>query len=300
MRLEEICKHFSGLKLVRDGIFDTIGFANITSVQNMLVFVRDGAYLSAVMSNPNISAVISLPEFVDTITENSQYGVLVSDNPDEMFYKIHNYLYKETDFYNKRNIKTVIGSNCNISPNAVIADRNVVIGDDVTIEANAVIMEGVTIGDHCTIGANTTVGTRGFQYYRKDDDAFYIEHVGGVVIEDHVDILSGCCIASGLITPTHISENCKIDNLVHIGHSAFLEKRVLVPAGVILGGSSYIGKRVWLGINSTIAASVHIGDDAFVCMGAVVTKDVAEGQKVSGNFAVDHKKQVQFIKELSK
>lgn len=299
MKLSEICEIFPNVRLVRNGIFDTIGFPGIKNTENMLVFMRDVNYFQEIISNKNISAVISLPEFEGRLKENTKFGIVVDDKPDEFFYRIHNYLYRETDFYSKGNVKTCIGEKCIIHPSAVIADMNVRIGDNAIIEAGAVVLEGVTIGNNCVIGANSTIGSRGYQYFRSGDDIFHIEHIGGVIIEDNVEIFSSSCIACGLVTPTHICRNCKIDNQVHIGHSVYLDERVLVTAGVTVGGSAHIGKRVWIGINTSIAPSIYIGDDAFICMGAVVTRDVDAGQKVSGNFAIEHKKQVEFIKRIS-
>lgn len=299
MKLSEICEIFPNVRLVRNGIFDTIGFPGIKNIENMLVFMRDVNYFQEIISNKNISAVISLPEFESGLKDDAKFGIILSDEPDKTFYQMHNYLYRETDFYNRDNAKTSIGEKCKIHPSAVIADMNVTIGNNVIIEAGAVVMESVTIGNNCVIGANSTIGSRGYQYFKNNNDIFHIEHIGGVIIEDNVEIFSGSCVACGLVTPTYISKNCKIDSQVQIGHSTYLDERVLVTAGVTVGGSVHIGKHVWIGMNASIAQSVYIGDDAFICMGAVVTRDVDAGQKVSGNFAIEHKKQVEFIKRIS-
>lgn len=298
MDLKYVNQIFKETKVKRNGHFSTIGFLNRSDVSDMLLFIRDEKYLPDLCQNPNVSAVIATEECSSAILDQLQCGVLVTPNPEKIFYLLHNYLVRETDFYKTDDFQTVIGKNANISPHAVIAEKNVLIGDDVQIEPGAVIMEGTRIGNHCVIGANTTVGTRGFQYYRDENEAFYIEHVGGIIMEDHVEILSGCGIACGLIRPTCLCKYTKIDNLVHIGHSAYLDQRALVVAGSVIGGSAHIGKRVWVGMNVSVCASVHVGDDAFLCMGAVVTKDVANGQKVAGNFAIDHKKQIDFIKSI--
>ena len=298
MDLKFVSDIFENTVLERNADFSTIGYLNFKNISGMLVYINDEKYIKDLYDNKNISSVITTKDYSKTVLENTECGVLVAENPEKTFYLIHNYLYRETSFYKKEEFQTRIGENANISSQAIIADKNVVIGKNAIIEPGATIMEGVKIGDNCVIGANTTIGTRGFQYYRNEDEAFYIEHIGGVVIQDNVEILSGSCVASGLINPTCLGKNTKIDNLVHIGHSAYLGERVLVTAGAVVGGSVYIGSRSWIGINSVICASVIIEEDAFICMGAVVTKDVAKGQKVAGNFAVDHKKQIEFVKKL--
>lgn len=298
MDLKYVNQIFKDTILKRNGIFSTIGYLNISDIPGMMIFIREEKYLAKLYHNPNVSAVITTEEYGKAVLNNTECGVLIAENPEKIFYLVHNYLFRETDFYKKDKFETIIGKNAKISPKAIIAEKNVSIGDNVVIEPGAVIMENVQIGNDCFIGANTTLGTRGFQYYRFDDEAIYIEHIGGIIIQNNVEILSGSCIASGLIRPTYLCDNVKIDNLVHIGHSAYLDKRVLVTAGVVVGGSAYIGKRAWIGINSVICASVQIGNDAFVCMGAAVTKDVEDGQKVAGNFAIDHKKQIEFVKSI--
>lgn len=187
MHLTEICEMFSEANLVRDAEFETIGFINLSQQNSKMVFLKDEKFLQSLIDNKEISAVITFSEYADQIIEHTNYGLIVTKNPEKLFYIIHNYLCNETEFYKKSNKTSIIGKNCQISSNAVIAEKNVVIGNNVIIEPGVVIMEGVIIGNNCVIGANTSVGTRGFQYYRNEDECFYIEHIGGVIIEDNVN-----------------------------------------------------------------------------------------------------------------
>ena len=52
---------------------------------------------------------------------------------------------------------------------------------------------------------------------------------------------------------------------------------------VLMMGSSSTGSRAYLSGNAVVRDGVAIGEDAFVGMGAVVTKNVAPGQLVKGN-----------------
>lgn len=292
MDLEYINRIFEYTDVKRNADFLTIGYPHIKEKKKMLVFIKNKKYINALRGNDNISAVITSEEYSEQILCSTNCGVLVTENPEKTFYLIHNYLYNKEDFYEKEKNKTVIGANADIASNAVIAENNVRIGENVRIEPGVIIMENVKIGNNCLIGANTVIGTRGFQYFKSGDDAFYIEHVSGVIIQNNVEIFSGCCIAGGLVTPTYICDNTKVDNHVHIGHSAYLSKRVLIAAGTVVGGSAYIGQRTWIGPGSVISSLVHIGDDAFVCVGSVVANDIKNGQKVSGNFALEHERQM--------
>ena len=120
------------------------------------------------------------------------------------------------------------------------------------------------------------------------NDRIYMEHTGGVIIGNRVEILSGVTIASGLIEPTQIHDRVKIDNQVHIAHSDIIEESTMIAAGVKIGGSAHIGKSVWIGLNATICSLVDIGDEAYICMGAVVANKIKSAEKVSGNFAENH------------
>lgn len=294
MDLKYINNIFQNTILKRNAEFSTIGYLYMKDIPEMLVFIRDEKYFMDLYGTSNVTAVITTSRYAQEILNKTGCGVLVTDEPEKVFYLAHNYLYRETSFYKKENYDTVIGEGSNISSQAVIAEKNVVIGRNVVIEPGAVIMEGVRIGDNCVIGANTTIGTRGLQYYRKGDEVFYIEHVGGVIIKNNVEILSNSSVGSGLITPTYLCDDVKVDSLVHIAHSAYIDKRVFITAGAVIGGSAYIGQRVWIGLNAVICSLVNVGEDAFVCMGSVVAKNVNSGQTVSGNFAMDHKKQMEY------
>lgn len=69
----------------------------------------------------------------------------------------------------------------------------------------------------------------------------------------------------------------------HIGHRSVIEDNVFVASHVVVSGYCTIGRNAFLGVNSTLRDGVTIGRDAVVGAGAVVVKDVAEGQVVRGN-----------------
>ena len=48
-----------------------------------------------------------------------------------------------------------------------------------------------------------------------------------------------------------------------------------------------------------VANQKRIGRGAWVTLGAVVTRDVEPGSRVSGNFAIEHARLLEHIKEIS-
>lgn len=226
-----------------------------------------------------------------------RYGCIVTGNPEQLYYYIHNYLAENTEFYGKDK-ENRISASARIASNVSIADKNVEIGENVFIEPNVVILENVTIGNNVHIGAGTILGERGFQYYNDGDTLHYVAHTGSVIIEDNVDIYCNCVVYKGLVNDTVIRKGAKINSLCNVGHGVHIGENSLISAGALLAGSSIIGENVWVGLNGTVKQRVTLGNDAYVCMGAIVTKDVPAGQKVSGNFAVEHQKQVKHLKYM--
>lgn len=79
------------------------------------------------------------------------------------------------------------------------------------------------------------------------------------------------------ITPGQlkIGQNCVV------GHSATILGHEMLADKIRIGPTT-IGDSVVIGANSTILPGVKIGDNATVAAGAVVTRDVEEGQRVAG------------------
>lgn len=175
-----------------------------------------------------------------------------------------------------------IGSGVVIGPNAFI-DKNVVIGDNVIIGAGSVILENTRIGNDVIIGSNNTIGGVGFGY-EKDDEGqyFFLAHLGGVVIEDRVEIGNNTCIDKGVLGNTVLGRNVKVDNLVHIAHGCQIGENSLIIANAMVAGSVEIGPGSWIAPSSSILNQKKIGKNVVVGMSAVVLKDVPDDDVVVG------------------
>lgn len=296
MKLSELVKIIKKGEVRSDAEFLCLDFIKSIYGAKNLVFIKEEQYLRELEGRNNIAAVITTPEIATHIPLD-RYGCIVSDEPELLYYDIHNYLAKHTEFYGKDK-KNRVSASARIASNVYIADKNVEIGENTVIEPNVVILENVTIGNNVYIGAGTILGERGFQYYNDNGKLCYVEHVGRVIIEDDVHIYCNCVIYKGLVNNTTIKTGARINSLVNVGHGVHVGENAIISAGALLAGSSIIGENVWVGLNGTVKQRITLGDDAYVCMGAVVTKDVPPGQKVSGNFAVEHEKQVKNLKHI--
>jgi UDP-3-O-[3-hydroxymyristoyl] glucosamine N-acyltransferase len=162
------------------------------------------------------------------------------------------------------------------------------IGANSRIFPNVTILDGTRIGDNVSINSGTVIGADGYGYERNAQGGYEkFPHSGGVLIENDVEIGANSCIDRGVLDDTIIRQRAKIDNLVHVAHNCVIGEDAMIIACTMLGGSVKVGARAWVAPAATIINQKSIGADATVGLGAVVTKDVADGQTVMGAPALD-------------
>ena len=264
------------------------GVANTSSaIKNQLAFIdenRADKYL--LFEKSKASVLIVDKTFLNVKTDNNKIHICVT-NPKLVFLKIFNKFFKEQ-------LSTGIHSSATIHPKAkidknVLIEANCMIGKSI-IQSGTVIKSNVSIGDNVTIGKNVLInsgcvlGADGYGYLR-DENKFPIQfpHIGGIIIEDFVDLGSNTTIDNGSLTPTIIGYGSKIDNLVHIGHNVKIGKCVYIAANSSIAGSSVIGdySELWLGVS--VADGINIGDNCNVGIGSVVIKNIESNKKCFGN-----------------
>lgn len=166
--------------------------------------------------------------------------------------------------------------------------RNCSIGRGSRLHRGVHLYPGTQLGENVTIHSGTVVGADGFGYERDDDGVFEkFPHLGGVIIENNVEIGANTCIDRGTLTATLIREGAKIDNLVHIAHNVVVGRHAAVIAHAMIGGGTVIGDFAWLAPCACVRDGVSIGAHAVVGLGAVVTKNVPDGATVMGAPARD-------------
>jgi len=186
-----------------------------------------------------------------------------------------------------------------ISPSAIVDSEadihpNVYVGP-YTYIGKCKIMEGSIIYGHvyiysnCSIGRNviihsgTVIGADGFGYEQNEDGILEkFPHLGGIVVEDDVEIGSNTSIDRGTLANTIIGKGTKIDNLCHIAHNVVIGKNCAIIAHSMIGGSVKIGDNSWIAPCACIRDGLKIGKQAVVGMGSVVTKDIGDNWIVYG------------------
>ena len=179
--------------------------------------------------------------------------------------------------------------------------RGANIGENPIIYNHVTIYQNVRIGKRVIIHDGAVIGSDGFGFKRNGNgELVKFPQIGGVVIGDDVEIGANCTIDRAALGDTVIGDSTKLDNLVHIAHGVRIGKRCLLAACVMVAGGVKIGDDVWVGPSAAISSELTIGDGAYITLGSVVTKDVAPGQKVTGNFAIPHERFIAHLKWLTR
>jgi UDP-3-O-[3-hydroxymyristoyl] glucosamine N-acyltransferase len=265
--------------------------------ERVLSFLSDEKYVQSVIDNMNIAAVITTECILENVKIPENMGIILSDNPKLTFYEIHNALV-EAEFYWKK-FKNIIAASATISDRAIISDSSVVIGEHSIIEPGAVVHAGSIIGSNVIIRSGSQIGTTGFQFLNVSGSVFAVKTGGRAVIRDNVEIQHNCCVDRGVLGgDTVVCECVKIDNCVHVAHDDFIGERTFITAGVKLAGRVTIGHDCWIGVNATISNGISIGNNCKVSLGAVVTRSIPDNSTVTGNFAIDHSRFIEFIRSI--
>lgn len=145
------------------------------------------------------------------------------------------------------------------------------------------IYDNVQIGKNVIIYAGSVIGGDGFGYERNESGKLEkFPHVGGVLIENDVEIGSNTCIDRGTLGNTIIREGAKIDNLVHIAHNVVVGRHSVIIAHAMIGGGTKIGDFAWVAPSSSVRDGLVIGERTIVGLGAVVVKDIPPNLTVMG------------------
>ena len=184
--------------------------------------------------------------------------------------------------------KVEIGDNVMIGSGTFIA-RNTKIGSNTKIFSNVSIYHNTVIGSNCKIDSGTIIGADGFGLVKGDGKNKSIPHSGNVIIKDDVFIGANCCIDRGTINDTIISENCRFDNLIQIGHNVQIGRGCVMAAQVGIAGSVIIKDNVTIAGQVGIIDHIVIEENTVITAKSLVCNSVEKGSFLSGNPAQPHR-----------
>jgi UDP-3-O-[3-hydroxymyristoyl] glucosamine N-acyltransferase len=164
----------------------------------------------------------------------------------------------------------------------VVIDGGVAVGPGTQLGAGVFLGEGVTVGSQCVfyprvtvypgarignrvvLHAGVVVGSDGFGYVFAQGQHHKFPQLGGVIIEDDVEIGTNSTVDRGSLGTTVIGRGTKIDNLVQIAHNVKIGHHCVIAAQTGISGSVEIGNYVVLGGQVGVADNVRIEDSVIV------------------------------------
>jgi UDP-3-O-[3-hydroxymyristoyl] glucosamine N-acyltransferase len=182
----------------------------------------------------------------------------------------------------------VVESRAVIGPGArlhalVYVGPGVEIGDDTVVHPHVSLRDGVRVGRRVIIHSGAVLGADGFGFAFDGTAHRKIPQVGGVLIEDDVEIGANTTIDRATFGDTIVGRGTKIDNLVQIGHNVVIGEHSLLVAQVGISGSSRLGRGVVLAGQVGVADHVTIGDGVIAGGRTGIAHSLPAGEKVLGS-----------------
>lgn len=276
-----------GMRVIRDCAF-TYAAKILTPLDDVLVPLLRANAVEDLISRSGVAGVIATPELAELVPKD--LGLAISDAPLIVLDDLHRLLHATprrlwTDFPSE------IDPAAEIHPTAVVPVNNVRVGPRAQVRALAYVAERSILGADSCVHAGAIVGGDAYELVFRNDQQFLRPQSGGVELGRGVQIMSGSVVTRAAFGgATRLDDRTVLDANVVVSHDARVGQDVRVGGGAWIGGRVAIGDRASLGPGCVISNGLKVGADAKVSMGAVVTRDVADGAHVTGNFAIDHQR----------
>ena len=250
------------------------------SKENSISYISDIKNISY-LDETKLSCVIAS----NAIASKIRIPVVIHENPQLLFIKIIKESYEPANssmFSSTIDPCNTIAASATIGINSVIG-KNVTIGKSSVIYPNVTIYDNSIIGNNVIIQSGAVIGSDGFGLIKDADLWVKVPHVGNVLIGNNVEIGANTTIDKGTIDSTIISDNVKIDNLVHVAHNVKIGKNTAIAACVGIAGSTDIGENCTVGGGSGLNGHINIADNVHIHGMTMVTKSIKEpGMYASG------------------
>ncbi|MBV9462744.1 MAG: UDP-3-O-(3-hydroxymyristoyl)glucosamine N-acyltransferase [Verrucomicrobiae bacterium] len=171
--------------------------------------------------------------------------------------------------------RTVFWAQCYVGPETTI-------GEDCIFYPQVVLRERVTIGNRVILHPGVVIGADGFGFEPTPDGLVKVPQVGGVIIEDDVELGANTSVDRGRLGPTRVKRGVKIDNLVQVAHNVVIGESSAIAALTGVAGSTKIGKGVLIGGQAGFAGHTSVGDGAQIAAQSGIHADIEPGEKVYG------------------
>ncbi len=180
---------------------------------------------------------------------------------------------------------TVLGRNCTIGPGA-------------RLHPHVVLYDGVTLGARVEVHSGAVLGADGFGYAPTPTGIVKVPQVGGVTIDEDVEIGANSCVDRATLEQTRVGAGTKIDDLVMIGHNSTIGRHVILCGQVGLAGSTVVGDGAVLAGQVGVAGHLTIGPGAKAGAQTGIAHDVSAGETVFGTPEMSHREALRAYAEL--
>ncbi len=226
-------------------------------------------------------------------------AAIISKDPYYTYAKIAAYFVTHQQSVVGIHPSAIIGNNCHIDTTASIAP-NCVLGENVAIGAGVVIGPNCTLGDNSSVADDThidagvtiyhnviikkrvkiasgvVIGSDGFGIAKHKGAWHKVPQLGGVIVEDDVEIGANCCIDRGAIEDTIIGLGVKLDNLIQVGHNVQIGKHTAIAGCVGIAGSAVIGENCLIGGGAGIGGHITLADNVVITAWSAITRPIQE------------------------
>jgi UDP-3-O-[3-hydroxymyristoyl] glucosamine N-acyltransferase len=179
-----------------------------------------------------------------------------------------------------------IGAASIVYPHVTIGE-DAQIGEHCVIHARVSIRERVVLGNRVVVQDGAVLGSDGFGFAKGPDGKHHkIPQVGGLIVEDDVEIGANTTIDRPAVGETRIGTGTKIDNLVQVAHGVKIGRGVLLAAQVGIAGSSKLEDNVTLAGQVGVAGHLTIGKGVIATAQTGIPNSVDAGSFISGYPAI--------------
>lgn len=174
-----------------------------------------------------------------------------------------------------------VGAHSRVHPFAYVGE-DCRVGADCELYPRSVLVQDVTLGNRVTIHPGAVLGTDGFGFVWDGERRVKVPQVGGVIVEDDVEIGANTCVDRATCGDTIIRKGTKLDNLIQIAHNCEIGEHTVIAALTGISGSVQVGDRVIMGGQVAVADHVSIASDAVLAGRTGVMGTVESGGEYFG------------------
>jgi UDP-3-O-[3-hydroxymyristoyl] glucosamine N-acyltransferase len=168
-----------------------------------------------------------------------------------------------------------IAEHVTVGPGCIV-DHQVTIGANSHLVARVTLCQGTRLGKRVLIHPGAVIGSDGFGLANDRGVWIKVPQLGGVLVNDDVEIGANTTIDKGSLEDTFIGQGVKIDNLVQIGHNVTIGDHTAIAGCVGIAGSTRIGRYCMIAGGVGIVGHIELVDYVQVTGGSIVLQSILE------------------------